>query len=103
MRKQEQMLINEEIMKAIENYNKHQARGEIKFKRLRTCSAQVREDDLYYTLISYNTVIAFIDKETNTLYDFLRYVYGYTSTSAQHIAKFRNDYKCTKELRYYPI
>ena len=36
--------------------------------------------------------MAAIDVRTDTLYDFLRYVYGYTSTSAQHIAKFDKDY-----------
>lgn len=33
---------------------------------------------------------ALYDKSADTLYDVLRGVYGYTATSAQHIAKFRN-------------
>ena len=39
-------------------------------------------------LRSYQTVIAVYDKQENIVYDFLRAVYGYTSTSCQHITKF---------------
>ena len=67
--------------------------------RLRSCSATVFDlvDDttgevLYHVLRSYNTIVAFIDPTTDTLYDVLRKVYGYTATSAQHIAKFSQDY-----------
>ena len=80
--------------------------------RLRSCSATVFDlvDDttgevLYHVLRSYNTVVAFIDPTTDTLYDVLRKVYGYTATSAQHIAKFSKDYGmgkwgCTNRLTY---
>ena len=60
--------------------------------RLRSCSAFVYETPNFYILRSYATIIAVIDKNDDTLYDYLRYVYGYTSTSAQHIAKFSHDY-----------
>lgn len=74
--------------------------------RLRSCSAWVYETTNYYFLRSYNTIIACIDKTTDTCYDVLRMVYGYTSTSAQHIAKFRHDYGsgkwgCEHEMRWY--
>lgn len=74
--------------------------------RLRSCSAWVYETTNYYFLRSYNTIIACIDKTTDTCYDVLRMVYGYTSTSAQHIAKFRHDYGsgkwgCEHEMRFY--
>lgn len=77
-------------------------------KRLRSCTARVYETNDYYFLESYDTIVAFIDKSTDTLYDVLRYVYGYTSTSAQHISKFDHDYGtakwgCAKRLTYYPI
>ena len=84
-------------------YNEH---------RLRSCSATVFDlvDDttgevLYHVLRSYNTIVAFIDPTTDTLYDVLRLVYGYTSTSAQHISKFSQDYGsgkwgCAKRLTY---
>ena len=39
-------------------------------------------------LRSYQTVIAIYDKRENTVYDFLRAVYGYTPTSCQQIRKF---------------
>ena len=63
--------------------------------RLRTCSAYVYETVGYYVLCSYNTNVAFIRKADGTCFDVLRLVYGYTNTSAQHIAKFRHDYNAT--------
>lgn len=63
-----------------------------RWKRLRSCSAQVLETPSFFILRSYNTVVAVIDKHTGNTYDVLRMVYGYTATSAQHIAKFSNDY-----------
>lgn len=76
--------------------------------RLRTCRAYVYETPNYYVLKSYNTYVAFICKTTDTLYDILRYTYGYTPTSAQHISKFKNDYGqdkwgCHQSYRYYPV
>lgn len=68
--------------------------------KLRSCNARVIDDGDYYVLISYHTVVAFIEKKTNTLVDILRYVYGYTSTSAQHISKFDKDY-CDKTKNYW--
>ena len=59
---------------------------------LRTCTACVYDTPNYYVLKSYHTIIACINKNTNTLYDCLRVVYGYTATSAQHISKFWHDY-----------
>ena len=59
---------------------------------LRSCNAEVFETENYYILCSYCTCVAAIDKNTNILYDLLRKVYGYKSTSAQHISKFRHDY-----------
>ena len=76
-------------------------------KRLRTSRAWVYETVDYYFLVSYYTLVAFIDKTTDTCYDILRYVYGFTSTSAQHIAKFDHDYGngkwgCEHRMTYYP-
>lgn len=50
-------------------------------KRLRSCQAYVYETPSFYVLRSYNTVVAIIEKKTDTCYDFLRDVYGYTITS----------------------
>lgn len=66
--------------------------GDYYVERLRSCSATVRENTDFIILVSYNTVVAIVDKATGNLYDFLRYVYGYTATSAQHISKFAHDY-----------
>lgn len=74
-------------------------------KRLRSCNVYVYETPSLYVLRSYNTVVAIIDKNTDTCYDFLRGVYGYTRTSAQHISKFDKDYGsgkcgCKKRVTY---
>lgn len=61
---------------------------EYKYKRLRTCTAWVFETENFYLLKFYDTFIAAIDKRSNVCVDVLRYVYCYTSTSAQHITKF---------------
>lgn len=90
MKKSEQLEINtlceqmEQKIKGCYSYNE----GE----RLRTCNARVITEGCYYILISYNTIVAIIDTTTDTLYDILRLEYGFTSTSAQHIAKFNHDY-----------
>ena len=60
--------------------------------KFRHCSAEIIETNNYICLKSYATIVAFINKDERVLYDVLRYVYGYTSTSNQHIAKFRTDY-----------
>ena len=62
--------------------------------RLRSCQATVIETRHFIALKSYYTIVAFIDKRTNTMYDVLRVVYGYTATSSQHISKFRVDHPC---------
>lgn len=61
------------------------------FERLDYCQAKTYQTRGYSFLISYNTIVAFIDDSGN-LYDVLRLVYGYTSTSAKHISKFRNKF-----------
>ena len=63
-----------------------------RWTRFRTCCATVAETHDYFLLKSYNTVVAVIDKDTHSVWDVLSYVYGYTSTSAQHIVKFAADY-----------
>ena len=93
MKKDEIKKSNEEIVAKAEEVNAYLDTAEIiKTKRLRSCSAEVIETEKYYLLRSYRTIVAFIEKDTDTLYDILRYVYGYTSTSAQHISKFSHDY-----------
>lgn len=76
-------------------------------ERLRHCQAKILRYDIYdrynvFALKSYETIVAaYVHYGDCTIFiDFLRYVYGYTATSAQHISKFFNlfpapDYKHT--------
>ena len=60
-------------------------------ERVNRCQAWygwVDEAEDIIILRSYQTVIAIYDNRENTVYDFLRAVYGYTPTSSQHIRKF---------------
>lgn len=66
--------------------------GHIDSEPLYHCNAKVYKVGDYIILQSYNTVVAFIDIEKQLFVDVLRMVYGYTNTSAQHIAKFRKKY-----------
>lgn len=93
MSKKAQLEANKEVLAAVDRYNE-EIKGTVLHHgtRLRTCQAYVYETPSFYVLRSYNTVVAIIEKSTDTCYDFLRLVYGYTSTSAQHISKFNNDY-----------
>lgn len=72
--------------------------------RLRKCQAYVYRTNHFTILRSYNTIVAAVYKRTPTaapvFIDFLRLVYGYTATSAMHIAKFRDDYCWKCELSY---
>lgn len=92
MKKAEQNRINEIVSAEYRKFEEEaQHKGTQYIARLRSCSAEVWASDSYYILRSYNTIIAIIDSKGN-LYDFLRMVYGYTATSAQHISKFARDY-----------
>ena len=86
-------------------------------KRLAYCKADVicyeyKNEPVIYLLRSYNTIVAGVIVNTGAIYgiDMLRYVYRYTATSAQHIAKFFSHYVGFKSrvlnkeeyrLRYY--
>lgn len=116
MTKNEQREINAKVLAFLESYRNNEVCCTYEPSRpLRSCSARVNYitntetgEILYAVLTSYSTVVAIIYYATDTLYDFLRYVYGYTSTSAQHISKFSKDYGlgkwgCANVLRYYPV
>ena len=68
-------------------------------ERLNNCNAWVCMVDNLLVLRSYHTIVAVID-EDGTLYDFLRYVYGYTATSAKQISKFADKYHATNRLTW---
>lgn len=96
MNKQDQIDMNEDVMHffnmAVKEYQNARIYGNFTTKQLRYCSAEVIETDNFYLLRSYHTLIACICKSNDTCYDALRHEYGYTPTSAGHIAKFRHDY-----------
>ena len=103
MKKEEQERINAEVV-YIESRVKHmiESYGKTYIGRLRYCNAEVYETYGFMVLKSYNTIVAAID-EFGYAYDFLRYVYGYTATSAQHISKFFEDYGASVICRWMPI
>ena len=100
MTKEEQNRINEIVSAEYRKFQEQvQHRGTQYIAKLRSCSAEVWASDSYYILRSYNTIVAIIDRNGN-LYDFLRMVYGYTATSAQHISKFARDYGATTRYTF---
>ena len=100
MKKAEQNRINEIVREEYRKFSEEvQHRGTQYIAKLRSCSAEVWASDSYYILRSYSTIVAIIDSNGN-LYDFLRMVYGYTATSAQHISKFARDYNATTRYTY---
>ena len=111
MKKEEQKRINDSVLSVYEDAkNQIDKYGMSGYSRLRTCSAHVMSTYGYELLFSYNTLIAVYNHSDDTVYDFLRYVYGYTSTSSQHISKFAHDigqlygYKWSAPIvRYYPL
>ena len=96
MRKEEQKAINQEVENAINVYNS-KGFNLGKANQIDYCQAWYYDTPDYMVLRSYNTIIAIFEKSSNTLYDFLRYVYGYTATSAKHISKFRHYCHCIHE------
>lgn len=91
MTRREQLIINDYCEREILVVSAELAKV-LSVRRLRTCQAYVYETASYYLLKSYATFVAFIRKSDCECFDILRNVYGYSATSAQHIAKFRNDY-----------
>lgn len=92
MKRNEQLKINADVCVNLSNIADELSAYKMPVARLRTCSADVFETEHWYVLYSYRTPVAAVHKESRMGYDFLRLVYGYTATSAQHIAKFFHDY-----------
>lgn len=116
MKKEEIRRNNTIVEKAMEKFERyfcgnirHWTNEEIKVgchlygNQLLRCSATVYDTPKYYVLVSYKTIVAFINKDESTLYDVLRRTYGYTATSAQHISKFANIHKLNNVYRWYPL
>ena len=102
MKKTDKINVNDTILDALDEYNKYCDTANCTAPhRLDYCTAETFNVGSRYTVLrSYNTIVAFYDHERDTLYDVLRYVYGYTATSAKHIAKFRNMMHAGTELRW---
>lgn len=94
-----QVQINHVVENALERMN-NEFRWYDNAERLRYCSAWIYKTQNFKVLRSYNTIIACIDMQTGTGYDFLRLVYGYTATSAQHISKFFHDCAAQRTLTW---
>ena len=80
----------------------------IKWHRLYHCSADTCAVGDWILLRSYSTIVAAYNVNTGEMFDFLRLVYWYTATSAQHIAKFRNfcrdiNLECSVMYRWYEV
>lgn len=107
MKKSEQLAINEQVLDFLSDKKDllHVKAYSYKWRPLRSCSADVCRVGQFFVLRSYATIVAIIDTRTDTLYDVLRLVHGYTATSAQHISKFSQDYGsgkwgCANRLTY---
>ena len=87
---------NELVEKAWEKAQKVWVKGCKKVDRLNYCKAWVYQTNGYCFLVSYKTIVAFIDDSGN-MFDVLRLVYGYTATSVMHISKFRNKFNHVSE------
>jgi hypothetical protein len=91
MTRREQLIINDYCEREILMLNAELGKI-LSVRRLHKCQAYVYETTSYYLLKSYATFVAFIRKSDCECFDILRNVYGYSATSAQHIAKFKKDY-----------
>ena len=102
MKKSAQLTINNTVISAYEKWS-FDREPITSSHRLNYCNAYVLDTANYLVLRSYHTDIAIIDKRTGVMYDFLRFVYGYTVTSVQHIAKFEKLYEPSARFTYYPV
>ena len=110
---QTQQTINNYVVRQYESIDWLQNDGVSlqKIGQLYNCSATVYRLGHLLVLKSYNTFVCIFDTTNNEFYDFLRYVYFYTNTSAQHISKFMkycqnmriNFVDVPKRFTYYPI
>ena len=101
-KKEMQKLENQLVEKAWEKAKKvftNASKDLDDLERLDYCQAWTYQTRGYSFLVSYATIVAFVDDNGN-MYDVLRLVYGYTPTSAKHISKFRNKFRHVYELTW---
>lgn len=91
MKKNEQIEVNAYVENIVNDINALLRTSEPPaWYQLYHCKAEWGVVGDWTILRSYSTIVAAYNVVTDEFFDFLRLVYGYTSTSAQHIAKFRN-------------
>lgn len=100
MKKEMQNIINEKCLEKFSEAYDYIGKHDYKVYPFRKCSAELIKSDRYIFLRSYRTLIAVYDVEDNVVYDCLRYMYGYTATSSQHISKFYRDIGANKMFRW---
>lgn len=111
MNKSKQLLTNvnvvawEQYVQDTRRYDTPDNRDRLYSCKAYTYSIPIIADGVYHgsarVLVSYTTPVALLFD--GYCFDFLRYVYGYTLTSAQHIAKACRKYHVTEIQRYYPL
>lgn len=107
MKRNEQMKINALCVAYSKLAAQDAERWHSNFVRLNKCIAATCRTNDFEVLRSYNTIVALYHIKTGLFVDILRREYGYTATSAQHIAKFKNlmreRYGTCEMIRYYPV
>ena len=107
MKKNEQMKVNALCVAYSKLAAKDAEKWHSEFVRMNKCSAYICRTSDFEVLCSYSTIVALYHIKTGLLVDILRQEYGYTATSAQHIAKFKNlmleRYGTCEMIRYYPV
>ena len=90
MKKNEQIEVNAYVENIVNDINALlRTKSPAAWYGLYSCKAEWTIVGDWMLLRSYSTIVAAYNRETDEFFDFLRLVYGYTATSAQHIAKFR--------------
>lgn len=90
MKKNEQIEVNTYVENIVTDINALlRTSSPAAWYRLYHCRAEWAQVGDWMLLRSYSTIVAAYNTETDEFFDFLLLVYGYSATSAQHIAKFR--------------
>lgn len=90
MKKTEQIGVNTYVENIVNDINALlRTSSPSAWDRFYRCTAEWAQVGQWILLRSYSTIVAAYNRVTDEFFDFLRLVYGYTATSAQHIAKFR--------------
>lgn len=106
MGKAEQQAINTHIVPIWEEALASPPTDYFYVTRLNKSQACIYQKGNLVLLLSYDTFVALYNIDKNTVYDMLRYEYGFTGTSAQHISKFKTYCYmnfCVRKNKGYPV